>query len=195
MAEKSREERVTQAAENTTQATREAARRSAEQAERIGRATADANSQAAKAGADILGRNIEATHQVLQSGADMAAKMAQRSAHQFGRALGFAGDDAEKATQSFSSNVHAIIESSATLTRMAQDIAAEWSNFGRGHMERNFDRWDHLLHLRTPQDVLAAQSEMMKSNLEEFLGYARRVAEHSMRTTEELTHKFNQAAE
>ena len=156
---------------------------------------ADANTKAAKVGADILERNMEATHQVLQSSADMAARMAQRSANQFGRVLGFAGDDAERTTQSLSSNVFAIIESSATLTRMVQEIAAEWTNFGRDHMERNFDRWDHLLQSRTPQDFLAAHSEIMKTNLEGFLGYARRVAEHSMRTTEELTDRFNQAAE
>lgn len=195
MAEKSREERPTQAAQDAMQATREAARRSAEQAERFGHAATNANTQAAKVGADILGRQIEATHQALQSGADITARIAQRSADQLGRAWGFAGNDAEKATQSLSGNVFAIIESSATLTRMAQQIAAEWAMFGRDHMERNFDRWDHLFQLRTPQDLLAVQSEMMKSELEGFLGYTRRVAEHSMRTTEEITHKLSQAAE
>ena len=201
MAEKSRDERPTQAAQSThtaqqaQDAARDAARRGADQAGRIGRATAAANSQAAKVGADILGRNIETTHQVLQSSADMAAKLAQHSAQQFGRAFGFAGSDAEKATQSFSTNVHAILESSATLAEMAHQIAAEWTNFGRDHVERNFDRWDHLFQSRTPQDFLAVQSELMKSNLEGLLGCTRRIAEHSMRTTQELTHRFNQAAE
>jgi phasin family protein len=181
--------------QDATQAAREATRKNADQAERFGRAAADANTQAARVGADIMGRNIETTHHVLQSGADMAAKIAKRSAQQFGRAFGFAGNDAEKAAQTFSTNVHAILESSATLADMAQQVAAEWTSFGRDHLERNFDRWDHLFESRTPQDLLAAQSEMMKNNLEGLLGYTRRVAEHSMRTTEELTQKFNRAAE
>jgi hypothetical protein len=189
------ESNSTQFVQEAAQAAREAARRGADQANRIGRATAEVNSQAARAGADILGRNVEAAHHVLQSGAEMAAKLTERSAHQFGRVLGFTGDDAEKAAQSYSTNLGAILESSATLAEMTQEMTREWLNFGRERLERNFENMDHLLHSRTPQDVLAVQSQVLRDNLEGFLGCARRVAERSMRTTEVLTRKFDQAAE
>jgi len=179
----------------TARVTRKAAHQAADQADRIGRATAEVNSQAARAGADILGRNVETAHRVLQSGAEMATKLTERSAHQLGRVLGFSGQDAEKAAQSYSNNIGAILESSVTLAEMAQEITREWMNFGRGRLERNLEQIDHLLHSRTPQDLLAVQSQLVRSNLEDFLGYARRVAEQSMRTTEVLAGKFEQVAE
>jgi hypothetical protein len=179
----------------TARAAREAAHQAANQADRIGRATAQVNSQAARAGADILGRNVETAQQVLQSGAEMAAKLSERSAHQLGRGLGFSGQDTEKAAQSYSNNIGAILESSATLAEMTQEITREWMNFGRGRLERNLEQIDHLLSSRTPQDLLAVQTQLVRSNLEDFLGYARWVAEHSMRITEVLAGKFEQVAE
>ncbi len=174
---------------------REAARQSTAQAERVSRATAEINDQAARAGAKILGRNMEVAQQVFMSGAEMAAKLTQHSAHQFGRVLGFGGDGAETTVSTYSKNLNAILESSATLADMTKDITQEWINFGRERVERNFAQMDHLLRSRTPQDFLASNSELMKENLQGFVGCARRLAEQSMRATESVAQELRQVVE
>jgi hypothetical protein len=174
------------------EAAREAGRRGAEQAERIARVTADVNSQAARTSTDIMERNVKAAQQVMQSGAEMAARLAERSAQQFNRAFGLSGEEAQRTTESSTGNFSALLRSSAMLAELSQDLALEWIQFGRDRVEENLDRFDHLMYSRTPQDMLAVQGDIMRSNLEGFLGLTRRAAEKSMRVTEELAQKFSE---
>jgi hypothetical protein len=174
---------------------RESARRGAEQAERIARASVDVNSQAARTSTDIMERNVKTAQQVMQSGAEMAARLAERSAQQFNRAFGLTGEEAQRTAEFSTGNFSTLLRSSAMLAELTQEMALEWMQFGRDRLEQNFDRFDHLLHSRTPQDVLALQGEIVRSNLEGFLGMTRRAAEKSMHITEELAQKFGERAE
>jgi hypothetical protein len=178
------------------EATREAGRRGAEQADRIARVTADVNSQVTRTSTDIMELNVKTAQQVMQSGAEMAARLAERSAQQFNRAFGLSGEEAQRTAESSTGNFSALLRSSAMLAELTQNMALEWMQFGRDRVEQNLDRFDHLLlHSRTPQDVLAVQSEIARSNLEEFLGMTRRTAEKSMQVTEELARKFSERGE
>jgi hypothetical protein len=174
---------------------REAARRGAEQAERIARATADVNTQAARTSTDLMERNVKTAHEVMQSSAEMAARLAERSAHHFNRAFGLTGEEAQRAAQSSTGNLSALLQSSAVLAEMTQNMALEWMNFSRERVEQNLDRFDQALSSRTPHDMLALQSEIMRSNLEGLLGFTRRTAERSIEMTEELTRKFSEGAQ
>jgi hypothetical protein len=191
---RSDERNTAQATQDVAQAAREAARKSSEQAERIGQSAAEMNSQASRTGADVLTRHVETTQQVLQSGAEMAAKLTQHSAQQFARSLGLA-EDAGQTTQAYARNLSAILQSTSMLAEMTQGITRELLDLGRTHLEQNLDRFDRMLHSRGPQDFLAVQSEMVRNNLEGFLGCSRRLAEQSMRTTEDLARRFKDTAE
>jgi hypothetical protein len=191
---RSDERNTAQATQEAAQAAREAARKSSEQAERIGQSAAEMNSQATRTGADILARHVETTQQVLQSGAEMAAKLTQHSAQQFGRSLGLA-EDSGQTSQAYARNLSAILQSAAVLAEMTQGITRELVDLGRTHLEQNLDRFERMLHSRGPQDLLAVQSEMVRNNLEGLLGCSRRVAEQSMRTTEDIARRFNDTAE
>jgi RNA 3'-terminal phosphate cyclase len=173
---------------------REASRRGAEQAERIARATADVNTQAARTSADMMERNVKTTHQVLQSGAGIAASLAERSAQHLNRMFGLTGEEAQRAAESSTGHLAALLQSGAGLAEFTQNMALEWMTFSRDRVEQNLDQFDHLLNSRTPHDVLALQSEMMKSNLEGLLGFTRRAAERSIEVAEELARKFNESA-
>jgi phasin family protein len=183
------------AAQDATQTAREAARKGARQAERIAEATANVNNQAARTGANIMERHAETAHHVIQSGAEMAAMLTARSADQWSRALGFSGDEAQTAVRLSTDNVSAILHSGAAMAEVGQDMAVEWINFSREHMEQNLERLDHLIRSRSPHDLLDLQSAIMKSNLERLLGYTRRVAEKSMRVADEVTRKFTENAD
>jgi hypothetical protein len=187
---RSDERHTAQASQEAVQAAREAARKSSEEAERIAQSAAEMNSQATRTGADILARNVETTQQVLQSGAEMAAKLTQH----FGRSLGLT-EDSGQTTQVYARTLSAILQSTAVLAEMTQGITRELMDLGRSHLEQNLDRFDRMLHSRGPQDFLAVQSEMVRNNLEGFLGCSRRLAERSMRTTEDLARRFNDTAE
>src|SRR5258708_22593452 len=151
----------------------------AEGAARMKDAAARASDQAMRLSVEIMERNAEAVQYTLACGAKLVARMTERCAYQFGRAIGLSGEGAERAAQRSSRNLEAIVQSGTVLTELAQRLCEEWTEIARARMDRGFDRIDGLLQCRTPQDFAALQSEMLRDNLETLLGYARKVGEHS----------------
>jgi hypothetical protein len=127
--------------------------------------------------------------------AKLAARMTERSADQFGRAIGFSGEGAQKAAQQSSHNLEAIVQSGTVLTELAQRLCEEWTEIARARMDRGFDRIDALFQCRTPQDFAVLQSELLRDNLETLLGYARKAGEHSARLADEARQRFGTIAE
>jgi hypothetical protein len=152
-------------------------REGTEEARRIAQISTDVSNRAARAGTEILE----------QSSVEIAARLTERSADQFGRVWGIFGEEVHKAAQKSPDNFDAIIQSSSVLAKVTQSISREWANFMRKRMQQNLNRFESLLRCRTPQDMTAVQSEILRDNLESFLHCARRVAETSMQVADEAT--------
>src|SRR6266849_438003 len=169
--------------EQAARASERTANEFAEGASRVKDAAARANDQAMRASVEMIQRNAETVQHTLQCGAKLAARMTERSADQFGRAIGFSGEDAQRAAQKSSRNLEAIVQSSTVLTEITQ------------RLDRGFDRIDAFLQCRTPQDFAVLQSELLRDNMETFLGYARKAGEHSARLADEARQRFGTVAE
>ena len=148
-----------------------------------------------RASVEMIQRNAETVQHTLQCGAKLAARMTERSADQFGRTIGLSGEGAQKAAQKSSHNIEAIVQSGTVLSEITQRLFEEWADITRARMDRVFDRMEALLQCRTPQDFAAVQSELLRDNMESFLGYARKVGEHSARLADEAKQRFASAAE
>ena len=155
----------------------------------------DASERAARAGTQIFQRNVETIQEALQSSAEIAARLTERSADQFGRVFGISVDEVHEATQKSSDNLDAIIQSSSVLAGVTQSMSHEWVNFTCERMEQNFNRFESLLHCRTPQDVAAFQTELLRDNLENFLKCARWIAEKYIQVADEATKRTADAVE
>ncbi len=151
----------------------------------LARDAAAANDQAVRAGVALMQRHAETLRHALQCGARLAARLSERSADQFGRAIGLSGESAEEAAQRSSRNFEAVVQSGAVLTEITQRLCEEWVDVARGRIDRGFDRIDGFLQCRTPQDATALFSELMRDNMETMLGYARRAGEQSARIADE----------
>ena len=167
----------------------------AEGASRVKDAAARASDQAMRASVEIMQRNADTIQHTLECGAKLAARMTERSADQFGRAIGFSGEGAQRAAQRSSRNLEAIVQSGTVLTELTQRLCEEWVEIARARMDRSFDRIDAFLQCRTPQDFAALQSDLLRDNLETFLGYARKAGEHSARLADEARLRFGTVAE
>lgn len=181
--------------EQAARASEKSAGEFAEGASRVKDAAARASDQAMRASVEIMQRNAETVQHTLECGAKLAARMTERSADQLGRAIGFSGEDAQKAAQRSSRDLEAIVQSGTVLTELAQRLCEEWVEIARARMDRGFNRIDAFLRCRTPQDFAALQSELMRDNLETFLGYARKAGEHSARLADEARQRFGTVAE
>jgi len=168
--------------EQAARASEKTAKQFAEGTSRVKDAAARASDQAMRAGAEMFQRNAETVQHTIQSSAKLASTMAERSADQFGRAFDFSG---RELTERASRNIEAVAQSGTIMTEMMQRICEECGNIARARIERGFDRMGALMRSRTPQDIVALQSEILRDNIETFLGFARKAGEHSTRLADE----------
>jgi hypothetical protein len=183
------EKEAAQAGEDAVRKTAEETRRAAEETRRVGSAAVDASAKVAQASADLMKRNVETAQRAWEAASQTANKLAATSMQQLSRASGVAGENTEGATQRSLANVETIVQSGALIAGAMQDISREFLDFAQRRMQQNIDSLDKLANCRTPQDFLTAQSELARSQIEDFIQSTRRIAEVSLRMAEEANNK------
>ena len=184
-------EMLQQKVDSVTEVVQEA--ESTDQTGHIAETSRDAGERAAGVGTEVFQRNVETVQEALQSGGEIEARLTERSADQFGRVFGISLEEAHKAAQKSSDMFDAIIQSTSIFTEVTQKCLQEWLNFTRERMERNFNRFESLLHCRTPQDVAALQTEFLRDNLDNFLQGAHWIAEKYVQVADEATNRTAEA--
>jgi len=61
-------------------------------------------------------------------------------------------------------------------------------------MERNMERVDALTKCRTAHDIVQAQTEFVRDNLEDFVQSTRRIAELATQMADEAAHRIDEAS-
>jgi hypothetical protein len=198
---------ATQAAQDTARRTGEEMRKTAEDATRksangaaeLGRSALDAGERAALSGSELVQRNSEMMRRAWRSYLDMAAQMTGQSGEELGRAFPLGGvvtgEETRKAAEQSNRNVDAIVDSGNVLAKGAEDITREWFDFARARVEHNLVSLSEFSKCRSPQQVAAAQSEMLRNNLELMLQTSRKVAEISVRVAEDAMGRVAAAAD
>jgi phasin family protein len=111
----------------------------------------------------------------------------------FASAFGFSGQPALGATEEFSRNAEAMAQCGAILARGFQDIAREWFGLAQDRMQRNLEGLGMLAHCRSLPDLLAAQVDLMRDNLDAMINNGRRIAELSVQVASEAAQAVAQA--
>lgn len=179
---------------DVNEVSKETARKIAEETSRAARTAAEAGAGVARAGADMVQRNVEGVQHAWVSGSKTAGQLIEQSMDRFARNFGFAGGTAQQATEQSSRNLESIVQSGTILAGGMQSISRELFDFTRKRMEQNLHRADALLSCRTPQEILAAQSDLVRDNLEHFVESMRRIAEISVQMTEEASRRMSEAS-
>jgi hypothetical protein len=139
-----------------------------------------ASDQAIRAGMKMFQCNAEIVQHTLDYTAQLTSAMAERSFNQLGRAFRVSAEHADKGAQrsstnmeGSSSNIKGPVQSGTIVTEMVQPMCVECCDIARARIERGFERMGALVRSRSPQDIIALQGEIVRDNLETFLGFAR----------------------
>ena len=187
MANAHHEDRSSQTAEETIRRTSEKA---AERAGRISQSAAEASGTIAKSGADLFQQNVETLQSAWRFGLDMANALSGRSAQQFNRTFGFSGDEAQQATQRSARNTDAVLQSTSAATQGMSQISREYFDFVRHQFENSMDRMNEFWRCRTPQQVMAVQSDFLRNTVETAMESSRRVAGMSVKVAEDTARQI-----
>ena len=178
----------------TGQSAQENGRTISDATSRIARSAADVSERTSRIGMEAVKRSSEAAQQVWEASAETAARLTERSANQFGRVLGFSGEDAQKAVQDSSQHFDALMQSTGVVASASQDISREWFDMTRRMVEGTIDRSEAITRCRTPQDLFAMQIELASESLKTFLQGSRRISELSARAAQDAITKMSETA-
>ena len=150
--------------------------------------------QTARASAEVFQKGTETARNSLQSGLETAKQGFQRVTDQFTQVLGFSGPHAEELTRRSSENIQAVTEASTVLAKGAQDLSREWIGFAQDRQAKNIEGFKRLVGCRSVQDLIAVQSDLVRDSFQELIATNKRVAELSVRVTDNAAARFRRAA-
>lgn len=193
------EERAAEEAREAAQRVVDTGRRVTEEASRTLRVVTD---QAAETGqrtadavADITRSSTGTMQEAAQSGMQIAAQMTERSLEQFRRVLGLPGRETDETTQQAARNIQAVVDCSAVLANGFQNVSREWLEQTQDQLQKNLDGFNALLRARTPQDAIAAQSDLARRNLESLLAGTRRISELMVAMADQAVDRITSSAD
>jgi hypothetical protein len=160
----------------------------AEQTRRMGQVAVEGGDAVARAGAQLLQQNAETLQNAWRFGLDMATKVMGRSTEELGRTLGFSGNEAQQAqqaTERSTRNTETILYTSTAATRLMSGMSQEYFEFMRHQMEKSMERMNELWRCRTPQDVAAVQSDLLRESVGSLMETSRRVGDMSVKVAED----------
>ena len=167
----------------------------AEQATQIGQAAAEAGEEAARVGANLLKENAEAVQNAWRAGLDMTTAVMGRSTNQIGRTLGLSGDEAQQATERSARNAQTILYSTTAVTKAMSGMSREYFELVRHQIENSMERITELWRCRTPQDVAAVQSDLLRDAVGNVLESSRRMADMSLKLADDAAKRMAQEME
>ncbi|MGY4496971.1 hypothetical protein ACVWYH_000898 [Bradyrhizobium sp. GM24.11] len=191
--EKPRQEE--RSAQNSEDTIRRAGERSSEQTRRIGLAAAQAGDEVAQASSHLLQQNAEMLQNTWRLGVDMATAMMGRSTDQLGRTFGLTGEEAQRATERSARNAEAILYSATAVAKGMNGVSREYVDFVRQQIERSMDRMNELWRCRTPHDLAAVQSDLMRDTISSALDASRRMADMSLKVADDAGNHITQTIE
>src|SRR5215212_3981855 len=182
---------------NQINRTADAGRDAANEAARTARTVTDeagrVGEQTARAGADVFRRGTETARDSLQQGLNTATQTFQRINAQFTQALGFNGPQAEELARRSSQNIQAVSQASSVLMKGAQEVSHAWFGFAQERVQKNMDGLSRLAGVRSVQDFVAVQSDLVRDGLQQVIDTNKRVAEVSVRVADEAARSIQQA--
>jgi hypothetical protein len=192
MANPRQEDKSTQRAEDTVRRTGE---RATEQTGHIGRVAAETGEDVARASANLLQQSAESLQNTWRFGVDMTTAVMGRSADQLGRTLGLSGNEAQLAAERSARNAEMILHSTTAVTKLTSEMSREYFEFIRHQLENSTGRMNELWRCRTPQDIAAVQSDLVRDSMGNLLETSRRIADLSAKLLDDTTKQMNQTIE
>ncbi len=189
------EDAARRASDRTAEQTSRIGQTAAEQTTRVGQAAAEAAEEAVRAGANLFQQNAETLQNAWRFGLDMTTTVMGRSTDQLGRALGLSGDGVQQATERSARNAQTILYTSTAAAKVMGGISQEYFRLVRHQFEKNMDRMNELWACRTPQDVAAVQSDVVRETVGTVLESSRRIADMSVKLTDDAGKQIKQNLE
>ncbi|OYD85368.1 phasin family protein [Azospirillum brasilense] len=151
---------------------------------------------------DTTRRMAETAAEATQRGADTASdvmgkatQVAGQTSDQLKRMMGLSAEAQGEVAQQARENMDVMTQCGSVLMDGMQSIMREWMGFAQEAMARNAEGINAMMRSRSVQDLYAAQSSMVKDEMELLLNRSVKVSELSAKTANDAVRRLNARAE
>ena len=148
-------------------------------------AAAPAGEQTACARTDGLEHDANTGHGTLEMDLNPATQSFQCMTGQVKQGLGLTACGAEEQTRQTSQNLQAVSQASTVLVRGAQEVSQEWFGLVQEQLTKRVEGLNRMAGCQSVRAFVAAQSELMRDNLQLAIDTNRRLAALSVRIADE----------
>ena len=162
------------------------ARQDAEQVESVQRA-ADGMASTVTAMAEGARRTASTTQETLRAGLGTASEIAQRSTDHVVELFSFSGKRTQDAAAQAAEGLQAVAQSSTALVRGFQEVSRECLAMTQNRLQMNVEALTAISRCRSLPEFLAAQTALVRGNIELTLENSQRLTQLSMTVVREAT--------
>jgi len=161
-------------------------RRAQQQAEAV-RKVADEVTDTMRVGAESAQNIVQTMQEAIQNSFYAFSELTRYSSGRSMQMLSHPKGETQDLTEEATRNLRAAVHSGTALARGIQDVSRECFELSQKRMQRNLDGLNNLARCRTVADLLAAQSSLIRDNVEQTVDNSRRMAELAIQMADEAT--------
>jgi hypothetical protein len=148
-------------------------------------AAASVREQTACARTDGFEHDPKTGPDTLEVGLNPTSQSFQRMTDQVKQVLGLHEFEAEEQTRRASQNLQAVTQASTVLVRGAQEVSREWFGLVQEQLTKRAEGLNRMADCRSVRAFVAAQSELMRDNVQLMIDTNRRIAALSVRIADQ----------
>ncbi len=164
--------------------------RGREQAETVQPAASDMAAMM-RAGAESAQNLTRALQEVYEGSLNAFSELARRSTGQAVQMLSGQNGASQNLTTDASQNLKIAVQSGSALARGLQDASRECFELSQRRLQRNLNGLTALAQCRSMSDLIAAQSSLIRDNVEQTVDNSRRLAELALQMAEDASRTVN----
>ena len=169
-------------AHDASQSTGEAVRKVVEATSRdVIRKNAEAAEHNLQKAADDMRGTMERSVEKVGNAADAARQGTGRAVEQLGQMSAMQDKASKELAGRTQQNLGVMMQTGNKLAEGYQSIMREWADYTRKAMQCNIDGMNSIMRARTPQDLMAAQSELLNAELRVMLDSGVKISEATLR--------------
>lgn len=157
-------------------------------------ASAEAAENNLRNAADGMRGTMERTAENAGDAAVATRRMAEQAAEKAGEMSAMQNRASKELAGRTQQNLGVMMKTGVKLAQGYQSIMQEWADYTRNAMQCNIDGMKSIMRARTPQDLKAAQSELLNAEVRVMLDSGVRISEATLRVAREAADSVNQHA-
>lgn len=173
----------------------DAAEKGAENTQRTVQAGAETTRRITDASVEMSRRTAETTREATTNLTDTAMRAAGMTSEQLQRLFGFGANGQGEVAQQAQHNVEAMVQCGSVLMDGMQSVWREYLSFTQEAMQRQMNGLSTIMRTRSVPDFYAAQSDLVKDELELWLNRSVRISELSAQTANDAARRLTERAE